>query len=78
MISSLDISTRSKPNVFAHPIWRLISAIRSLLDAILIEPHSRQVAGVSLFSNSLYNSTEYIFILVRVGSARSCPTRPAE
>jgi len=49
---------------------------------VLHSPQSERSAfqdgGVSVFCNSRYNSTEYMFIRVNVGSARNCPTSPAE
>ena len=47
-----EISCKSKPKVFAQPICLRISSIRSLLDANLMLPHSRQPGGVSLSSSS--------------------------
>ena len=76
--SAGEISCSGSPNAVAQPICRRISAIRSGDDASRMPPDSTQPTGCSPCCSCRYSSTEYMFIRVSVGSARSCPTSPAE
>ena len=72
------ISSSGSPNVRAQLIWRRISSSRSVLDASRMPPDSTQLGARSVRCSSRYSSTEYVFMRVSVGSARSWPTSPAE
>ena len=76
--SAALISCIGSPNTLAQLNCRRSSASRSGLDASRMLPDSTQLGGASDRCSSRYSSTEYMFILVSVGSERSCPTSPAE
>ena len=66
-------AVRARPADLAADLFEAF-ARRCELDPAALRPADREPARLQL----RYNSTEYMFIRVRVGSARSCPTRPAE
>ncbi len=76
--SAGEISCSGRSYVRAQLICRRISSSRSGEDASLMPPLSVQPTGCSPSCSARYSSTEYMFIRVSVGSARSWPTSPAE
>ena len=78
--SSAEISSSGRPARRAHAAWRRISASRGGDDARRSDPDSTHPGARSppASSSRRYSAADQPFIRVRAGSARSCPTSPAE